>query len=61
MKPHLHAWRTLVTSGRAGSRLFVGQPGAAYQFRVRATGVSGLASGYVTSGSLRLPRRPGKH
>ena len=59
-KPHLRGYRTLVTSGRAGSRLFVGSPGAAYQFRVRATGVSGGVSGWATTRSLQLPRRHGR-
>jgi phosphatidylinositol-3-phosphatase len=56
-KPHLGRWRTLATSRRAGSRVFIGRPGADYQFRVRATGVSGLASGWAKTRSVELPVR----
>ncbi|HEY1590874.1 MAG TPA: alkaline phosphatase family protein [Solirubrobacteraceae bacterium] len=54
-KPHLHRYRTLVTSSRAGHRVFVGQPGAAYQFRLRATGASGVGSSWANTRSLNLP------
>jgi hypothetical protein len=60
-KPRLRGYRTLVTSARAGSRLFIGRPGAAYQFRVRATGLSGLVSNWAKTRSLKLPRRRGRH
>ncbi len=55
-KPHFHRYRTLVTSSRAGHRVFVGTPGATYQFRVRATGVSGVVSSWATTRSVQLPR-----
>jgi hypothetical protein len=58
-KPHLRAYRTLLSSTRSGSKLFVGTPGAAYQFRVRATGASGVVSGWAKTRSLQLPRRRG--
>ena len=55
-KPHFRRYRTLVTSSRAGHRVFVGTPGATYQFRVRATGVSGVVSSWATTRSVQLPR-----
>jgi hypothetical protein len=60
-KPRLHGWQTLVSSGRAGSRVFVRRPGAAYQFRIRVTGVSGLVSSWAKTRSLKLPPRRGRH
>jgi hypothetical protein len=59
-RPQLHAWRTLATSARPSSKLFSGRPGATYRFRVRATGVSGLVSGWATSRPVKLTRPHGR-
>jgi hypothetical protein len=59
--PRLKGWRTLSASTRAGSLVFVGRPGAAYRFRARATGTSGVTGSWATTKPVRLPRRRGSH
>ena len=56
-RPHLRRWRTLSATTPAGSMLFVGRPGATYQFRARATGISGLVGKWATARTVVPSRR----
>jgi hypothetical protein len=42
-------WRTLASATHAHSLVFTGRLGATYQFRARAIGASGVASGWATA------------
>jgi hypothetical protein len=59
-RPGVHGWKTLRASTRAGSLEFLGRPGAAYEFRVRATGTSGLTGKFATAKVRLPPRRHGR-
>jgi hypothetical protein len=47
-------WRNLLRATRRHSATFHGRRGRRYQFRVRATDTSGIASGYVTTRRVNL-------
>jgi hypothetical protein len=49
-----HRWRDLLRATRRRSATFHGRHGRRYQFRVRATDTSGIASGYVVSRRVTL-------
>jgi hypothetical protein len=59
-RPGVHGWRTLRVSTRAGSLVFLGRTAAAYEFRVRAAGLSGLVGKYATAKVRLPPRRRGR-
>jgi phosphatidylinositol-3-phosphatase len=59
-RPRFRGWRTLRVGAHAGSLVFTGRPGTAYEFRARATGTSGLTGRWAIARVALPARRRGR-